>query len=75
VSPAALAVAIKRALISADESTNDDADPAMEARAEEAHALCGRWFQFGDTLTVEIDTDTETCVVVENRAGDEPKGE
>jgi hypothetical protein len=73
VSPAALAVAIKRALISADESTIDHLDTAIEARAEQANALCGRWFQFGDTLTVEIDTDTETCVVVENRAGDEPK--
>jgi hypothetical protein len=66
VSPAALAVAIKRALNEADESTIGHVDPALEARAEKANALCGRWFQFGEILTVVIDTEAETCKVAEN---------
>jgi hypothetical protein len=67
VSPAALAVAIKRTLNEADQSTIDMVDPAMEARAEKANALCRRWFQFGEILTVEIDAQAETCDAAENK--------
>jgi hypothetical protein len=67
--PDGLAFAIKDALISADENTIDHPDPVATRRADQAHALCGRWFCLGDTLTAEMDTDAETCVVVENRAG------
>jgi hypothetical protein len=67
VSPTALAVAINRALIAADESTIDYVDPGIKARAEQANALCRRWFQLGEILTVEIDTEVETCDVVENQ--------
>jgi hypothetical protein len=67
VSPAALAVAIRRALIDADESTIGHFDPALETRDEKTNALCLRWFQFGEILTVAIDTEAETCEVVENR--------
>jgi hypothetical protein len=64
--PDDLAAAINQALISADESTIGHADPEATRRAEQAQAICERWFRFGDTLIVEIDTDAETCVVVEN---------
>jgi hypothetical protein len=64
--PDGLAFAIKHALISADESTIDHSDPEAARRTDQAHALCGRWFRFGDTLTVEIDTDAETCAVAKN---------
>jgi hypothetical protein len=37
-----LAVAIKRTLNEADQSTIDMVDPAMEARVEKANALCRR---------------------------------
>jgi hypothetical protein len=66
-SPAVLDVAIRRALISADESTVGHVDPALQARSDQAIALCRRWFQFGEFVTVEIDTEAETCVVVENK--------
>jgi hypothetical protein len=59
--PDGLAFAIKDALIAADESTIDHPDPVATRRADQAHALCRRWFCFGDILTVEIDTDAETC--------------
>jgi hypothetical protein len=64
--PDGLGFAIKDALISTDESTIDHPDPVATRRADQAHALCGRWFRFGDTLTVEIDTDAETSAVVKN---------
>ena len=27
-------------------------------------ALCERWIRYGECVTVEIDTETETCTVV-----------
>jgi hypothetical protein len=34
------------------------------ARVEKIEALCGKWFEDGETLTVEIDTVAQTCTVV-----------
>lgn len=36
-----------------------------ETRVEAAKELAGIWFEYGEYLTVEIDTEKETCVVVE----------
>ena len=35
-----------------------------EAREETFREIAGRWFEDGEYLTVEIDTDAKTCVVV-----------
>jgi hypothetical protein len=35
-----------------------------ERRAEEARTVCYRWFERGEYLTVEVDTEAETCIVV-----------
>lgn len=40
-----------------------------EQRAEKARELCNRWFEWGEYLVVEIDTEAETCVVVPTREG------
>lgn len=42
----------------------DEQELLAETRKQKVHALCDRWFQYGEYLTVEIDTDKETCVVV-----------
>lgn len=42
----------------------DEADAVRDLRREKAHALALRWFKHGEYLTVEIDTEAETCVVV-----------
>ena len=33
---------------------------------EEANYTLAKWFEYGEYLTVEIDTDTETIKVLEN---------
>lgn len=35
-----------------------------KSRADDALRVCRRWFEFGEYLTVEIDTDAGTAVVV-----------
>lgn len=39
---------------------------ALEAehRAENVNELCRKWFEDGESLTVEIDTEAKTCRVV-----------
>lgn len=37
----------------------------IEARIEKVHRFCEKWVEYGEYLTVEIDTLDETCVVVE----------
>ena len=38
-----------------------------ESRIETAQAQCLKWFRYGEYLTVEVDTDAGTCVVLEAR--------
>lgn len=42
----------------------DERKAVAEVRRAKARELCGRWFEYGEYLTVEIDTDAGTCVVV-----------
>lgn len=42
----------------------DERDEIRKMRALRISKLCGRWFEYGEYLTVEIDTDTGTCVIV-----------
>lgn len=35
-----------------------------EAATAEANSVCRQWFKYGELLTVEIDTDAKTCVVL-----------
>jgi hypothetical protein len=35
-----------------------------ESRAESVSLLCNKWFQYGEYLCVEIDTEAKTCTVV-----------
>ncbi len=37
------------------------------SRVEKIYEMCSRrWFEYGEYLVVEIDTDAKTCVVVPN---------
>jgi hypothetical protein len=41
------------------------ADDARDAKWSEIYDFCEKkWFQYGDYLTVEIDTEAQTCTVV-----------
>jgi hypothetical protein len=37
-----------------------------EDEQEEIENLCRRWFSYGEIVTLEIDTDEKTCIVVNN---------
>jgi hypothetical protein len=46
----------------------DEAEAVREIRYDKAADVAGKWFEYGEYLMVEIDTDKETARVV-------PKGE
>lgn len=50
----------------ADVGLNDDAEreAVFEKRMETVKAITAKWFEYDEYLTVEIDTDAGTCVVV-----------
>lgn len=39
-------------------------DHLVEDRIEHINRGCSKWFRYGEYLTVEIDTEAGTCVVV-----------
>jgi hypothetical protein len=43
----------------------EEAEFVREKRAEKIEDLCGRWFEYGEYLTVEIDTKAGTAIVIE----------
>ena len=45
---------------------DDEADAVLETRIAKVKDLCGKWFEYGEYLVVEIDTEAKTCTVVEN---------
>lgn len=42
----------------------DEVEAVAENRREKVGKLCDKWFEYGEYLTVEVDTDAQTCVVV-----------
>jgi hypothetical protein len=50
-----------------DVATLDDQerDDVIEGRAEKLKDKLDRWFEYNEYLTVEVDTDAQTCTVVE----------
>jgi hypothetical protein len=64
--PDALEEAIADAVCAAIPFSGDhEHDYCAHGEAEcKAKDVCGKWFKSGETLTVEIDTESQTCVVV-----------
>ncbi len=44
-------------------SAGPDVDAAMAAEVLKAQETAKKWFRFGETVNLTIDTDAETCVV------------
>ena len=42
----------------------DERQAVIEARKEKVQELCSQWFEYGEYLRVEIDTEAKTCTVV-----------
>ena len=45
----------------------EEAEAVIELRREKVQSACSKWFEYGEYLTVEIDTDAGTAVVVERK--------
>ena len=43
----------------------DEKEAVVETRKLKVQELCGKWFEYGEYLRVEIDTEAETCTVIE----------
>lgn len=46
-----------------DGLSEEELEELRESRAEEYRNLCDKWFEYGEYLTVVVDTETKTCVV------------
>ena len=44
--------------------SDSEREAAEEVRANNVRGLCMRWFRYSECLTVEIDTDKQTCTVL-----------
>lgn len=45
--------------------SKEEAKFAREDKLDEISEICKRWFKYGEYLTVEVDTEAKTCVVVD----------
>lgn len=41
----------------------DEKEGVIDTRVEKVQKQCGKWFEYSEYLTVEIDTDAGTCTV------------
>jgi hypothetical protein len=46
---------------------SDEIEALSEKRAEKIDAICSEWFEYGEYLTVEIDTEAKTATVCKAR--------
>lgn len=44
----------------------EEQETLEESKKEKLKEIASKWFEYGEYLTVEIDTDAGTCVVVPN---------
>lgn len=45
----------------------EERESLLEIRRERIQGLAGKWFRYGEYLTVEIDTEAQTCTVLPAR--------
>jgi hypothetical protein len=60
----AIQVAIRREVAKIEGLDAREREAVEEERREKVGSLCARWFEYGEYLTVQIDTEAGTCVVV-----------
>lgn len=68
--PDALDEAIDEAVEASLDNTpvsEDEREMLAESRRDEIRTLCGKWFEYGEYLRVEVDTVAETCTIVTYR--------
>ena len=45
--------------------SEEEAEKVLEVREETVRDICHKWFEHGEYLTVEVDTEKKTCTVLE----------
>ena len=60
----AIREAVERELAAMENLDEDEREQLAETRADKVSDKCDRWFRYSEYLTVEIDTEAMTCVVV-----------
>ena len=43
----------------------DEVDLVADSRSERVRNICEKWFKYGEYLEVEIDTEKQTCLVID----------
>lgn len=61
----AISEAVKEEVAKIEGLADDEREGVEDDRREKVQKLCGKWFEYGEYLRVEIDTDAGTCTVVE----------
>ena len=56
--------AVKNELAAIVGLDDDDREALQERREESAREIASKWFEYGEYLHVEIDTDANTCTVL-----------
>lgn len=58
-------VAVEKSVKAIEGLSESEREKIIESRTEEVNEALSKWFSGGEYLTVEIDTEAETAVVVE----------
>jgi len=56
--------AVKESVANLNHLTESEKEAIIGVRQKEIWDKVGQWFEYGEYLTVEVDTETNTCVVV-----------
>lgn len=59
----AITEAVKNQIQEIGITDKDEIEALTEKRVEKVNELCGEWFEYGEYLTVEIDTEAKTATV------------
>ena len=63
----AITDAVESSVAQMPDLDQEEREAVREKRRDTVSDVCGAWFRYGEYLTVEIDTDAKTCVVVPNK--------
>lgn len=47
--------------------SESEADILTDEREAQIHKICATWFRYGEYLTVEVDSDAGTCIVLPSK--------
>lgn len=56
--------AVDEELAKKEDLDEDEKVVLKEVKKEKLSDICGQWFEYGEYLTVEIDTVANTCTVI-----------